>query len=335
MVRTRMTADNEYCSGNPESKGSQRPTLVAAVPTPCSAPGEVDPAALGRWSQRLEQRGVDGIFVLSSTGEMVLIDDDDRRRLVTEVRAHLCDETTLLVGVGGCGPRQAVRLATAAAEDGGDVAVLMAPFFQLLSQKELRASVEQVADASPIPIGLYHHLRMPTGFAVDTVAALARHPNIVLFKDTSTDLARMRQLIAATSNTGLTLLQGSERLFLKSLLAGAHGCISALACIAPEWHRQIINAVRADDLRAAEEAQGRIDSLIALFQLPDVGQSLAHFVHTLKTAAQMRGWIDETHSVLPGFEATADFDRAISDIVNRSELPLGSPPVLTPATHSA
>jgi 4-hydroxy-tetrahydrodipicolinate synthase len=338
MVRSRNPDDFSRNGNGQDGVGDRptgRPSLVVALPTPCAPPGVLDPTALGRWSQQVEQRGVDGVFVLSSTGEMVLIDDDNRRRLVSEARTHLRDDTTLLVGVGGYGPQQAIRLATAAAADGGDVAVLMAPFFQLLSQRELRASVEQIADASPIPIGLYHHLRMPTAFAVETVAALASHPNIVLFKDTSTDFARMRQLVEATSHTHLSLLQGSERLFLKSLTAGAHGCISALASIAPEWHRDILDAVRVGDLVAAEAAQAKIDALMALFRLPEVGQSLAHFVHTLKTAARIRGWLDHTHPVLQGFEATPEFDAAIAEIVSRTGLDRSASSVLQPATRSA
>jgi 4-hydroxy-tetrahydrodipicolinate synthase len=294
--------------------------LVAAIPTPCSSPSNVDLDALARWSRTLFQRGVDGLFVLGSTGEMVLIDEDDRRRLVAAAAGECGAGQEVQVGVGGFGVRQTLRYARLAAQDGAARAIVMAPFFQRLSQDELHEFVVQIADGSPIPVGVYHHLRMLTAFDVETVAELARHPNITLFKDTSTDPVRMRDLIEATRDTGMTLLQGCEDLISKSLDAGAHGCISALSSIAPEWHRSLLDALKAGDSQASRFWQAAVNRLLELFRLPEVGPSLAGFVHTLKRAAKSRGWLSETHAVLSGFRSSAAFDQAIDDIIRRSGL---------------
>jgi dihydrodipicolinate synthase/N-acetylneuraminate lyase len=294
--------------------------LVAAIPTPCLSSSNVDPDALAYWSRTLFQRGVDGLFVLGSTGEMVLIDEDDRRRLVVAAAEQGGPGKEVQVGVGGHGVRQTLRYARLAAQDGAARAIVMAPFFQRLSQEELREFVVEIADESPVPIGLYHHLRMQTTFDVDTVAELARHPNVTLFKDTSTDLVRMRQLIEATRGTGMTLLQGCEDLVSNSLDAGAHGCISALSSIAPEWHRSLLDALKAGDSQTSRFWQGMVNRLLELFRLPEAGLSLAGFVHTLKRAATLRGWLGETHAVLPGFRSSVALDQAIDDIIRRSGL---------------
>ncbi|MFG0261451.1 MAG: dihydrodipicolinate synthase family protein, partial [Novipirellula sp. JB048] len=166
--------------------GSRR--LLAALPTPCGEPGVVDPAAMARLAVQVARHGCDGVFVLGSTGEMVLIDEVERRKLTSETRRQLDSSTLLYVGIGGFGAKQATRYAALAGRDGADVAVAMAPFFQRLDQTQLVSHFEQIADHSPIPVGIYHHLRMNSPISVQTIARLAEHPNLVAYKDTSTEL---------------------------------------------------------------------------------------------------------------------------------------------------
>jgi dihydrodipicolinate synthase/N-acetylneuraminate lyase len=141
----------------------------------------------------------------------------------------------------------------------------------------------------------------------------------------------MKQIVAATNGSGLRLLQGSERLILPSLEAGADGCVSALAGIAPEWHRQLIDAFRSDQFDVAEERQQRLMQLLELFQLGDVSASLAHFVHTLKYAAVCRDWLTNPASLLPGFDPTPEFECAIRETLDRSGL-LNEPEPITTET---
>lgn len=293
---------------------------MAALLTPCREIGEVDPLGMRELSGHLASHGCDGLFVLSSTGEMILVDEPDRRRLVQAAREGAGSNTMLFAGIGGGGVRQAVRFARLAQQDGADVAVAMAPFFQILSQQELASSLEQIADESPIPIAIYHHLRMQTPFSVETVARLAAHPNIIACKDTSVDLSRLQQLVAATHDQNFLIYQGSEKLILESLILGAHGCVSALAGIAPEWHAGLIAAFRTGDLVRAEQFQEQLLQLIRIFQLTPVKASLAHFVHVLKHAALQREWIPSSASLLPGFEPPPEFNDAIEGILQETGL---------------
>lgn len=304
----------ETCSG------FNSPSLVIACPTPCLSPGVVDEQGMRRLARELSLRGGDGLFVLGSTGEMVLVDESDRRALTVAAREGAENRSRVFVGIGGLGGKQGIRFSRQAAQDGADVVIAMAPFFQTLSQEELRVHVERIAEESPIPVGIYHHLRMTTPFAVETIARLAEHSNIVNYKDTSTDMSRLRQIIAATSGTSLKIYQGSESLILESLKGGAQGCVSALATISPEWHRQLIDAFRQENCPLAEQYQDRIDELLQLFKIPEVKTSLSHFVHTLKKGAQCRGWLTNPASLLAGFEPSEEFNRAILRILNDVQL---------------
>lgn len=297
--------------------------VVAVTVTPCRQPGEVDPPALTRLCRILGDHGCQGLFVIGSTGEMPLLDDDDRRRLIAAAREGTEADVVLYAGVAGTGLRQTIRYAHAAATEGADVAVLMVPLMFKFSQQEILAYVRAVADASPIPVALYHHLRMPTELAVDTVAYLAEHPNLVAIKDTSQDLDRFTQLVAATRPHRLAVMQGCEPLVYESLRRGGAGCVVALAGIVPEWLATLWRAHAAGDQAAAEQAERQLLKLCELFRLPALKQSFGYFGYMLKRALQFRGWLEQAAGMMPGLAPDTCLDRAIDEILGAAEVKRG------------
>ena len=215
------------------------------------------------------------------------------------------------MGVSGAGPRQTLRYAAAAAEDGADVVVVMAPSTFSFSQDELYAYVAALADSSPVPVAIYHHLRMRTSFEVETTVRLMEHPNIVAMKDTSTDMERFAELLPVAKETGTALMQGSERLLLESFQRGAAGCVTALAGLAPKWHANLFHACREGDLDTAREEQNRIDDLWKLFRFAEMKTSFSYFARSLKLGLFAQGWISTTAGTMPGFVANPDFDQRV------------------------
>ncbi len=297
--------------------------MVAAMLTPCTPASTIDAPGATRLARLLAANGLNGLFVCSSTGELPLMDEDDRRTLVSAVREGCPKDVVLYAGISGTGPKQSIRYAKNAAADGADVVVVMAPYFMMLSQTELEAFASRIADDSPVPVFIYHHLRMNSQFEVPTLARLADHPNIAGLKDTSAE-DRMPELLAATRGKDFALLQGREPYVLSSLQAGASGCLTALAGVAPELHRDLYNAHRRGDAAAAKANFDRIEQLFKMFRFPETGRSFAHFVHMLKFAAKSRGWLDSTASLIPGFVADAAYDKLLSDHLIASGFPTAS-----------
>ena len=151
------------------------PHLIVALVTPFTEARTVDRAGLTRLVAHLRAGSVNEFFVAGSTGEAPLLDEADRLTIIETVRAAAPDGT-VYAGVSGTGHRHAIRNAGDAARAGADIAVVMSPFFVALDQAQLVDFSTAIADASPLPLALYHHLRMPTPFAVPTVAKLAEHP---------------------------------------------------------------------------------------------------------------------------------------------------------------
>lgn len=284
------------------------------IPTLWSSAGKVDCAGVRGLCSHLIDEGCHGVFVAGSTGEVSMLDEDDRRALVSEARAACSDRGNVYAGVIGLGCKQTVRLTKYAAEDGADAAVVMAPFYSKLDQPQLVAFVRAIADVSPIPTGIYHHFRAATQFELDTVVALAEHPNIVFIKDSSMTSDRIRQLVQVVGER-LTILQGREPFLAESFHDGANGCICALANIAPGLHRKLFDTVQEGDYAKAEIMQNMINQVFSLFQIDGVSESLANFVYVIKRASFERGYLNNTTALVPGFKAPAGIDETIHNIL--------------------
>ncbi len=288
--------------------------VIAAVITPCRKPGKPDPEMMERFAHILIGKGCHGLFVLGSTGELPLLDEDQRRELTAAVRKGSGEDATIYAGVSGFGMKQTIRNACNAEKDGADVAVVMAPFFLKISQEELFEYIKQIADESPIPVGIYNHFRMPSILEPETLKRLAGHPNIVAVKDTDSDLEGTLAKLHSITDSPVSFFQGREPFLYDSFLAGAAGCVSALANIAPETHRQLYDAVKQDNINEAQSCQKKINSLSRIFRLHETKRSFAGFVYSIRKVAEFRGWLDYTYGLVPGFKGSALFDRKLLDI---------------------
>jgi len=292
--------------------------VIPAMITPCSKQGQPDADMMERLSGILSERGCHGLFVLSSTGELPLLDEEQRRLIVKAARKGAGADTKIYAGVSGFGIRQTLLYLSNAEQDGADAGVVMAPFFMKLSQPELFEYISEIADASPLPITIYNHFRMPSVFEVETLQNLAEHPMIVALKDTDIDIEKTLSRLEGISHLPMSFFQGREPFLYDSFSAGAEGCVCALANIAPEEHRNLYDAVKAGDMETARTYQDQIDSLGRLFRLKESGESISGFVYTLLKVAELRGWINKPSHLLPGFKPDNDFDERILRIFQES-----------------
>ncbi len=302
------------------SVSSKHRGVIAALITPCSEPGVPDPVAVKRFSGILIDRGCHGLFVTGSTGEQPLLDEDQRRELVAAAREGAGNEALIYAGVSGCGVKQAIRYACNAEEDGADAAIVMAPFFLKTSQQGLVEYIRHIADASPIPVGIYNHFRMPSQFENETIFQLAQHPNIIIVKDTDSDAERSVGKIRALKSASISFFQGREPFLYDSFIAGAEGCVSALANIAPEAHRKLYDAFRVGDFYEARKNQKLIESLGRIFKLDETRTSFAGFSYSIRQVAKYRGWLDKNYGMLPGFNGTDAYNRKLFDIASEAGL---------------
>ncbi len=238
--------------------------IIPPVPTPLTARGEPDGDAFGRIFEHLREGGVDGVFVLGSTGELASLTVAQRRRAIRRCVDALGGRLPLLVGVTDPSTEETVALAGFAAEAGAAAVVVTAPFYYQLGRSELRRHLAGLLPRLPLPVLVYN---MPWlaghRFDADCIRAALDQPNLVGFKDSSGEMAYLRRLlrICRERNRPVPVLVGSDFMVLKALAAGAAGAVAGGANLYPHLFRGLLDSWRAGDCEAARACQLEISRL--------------------------------------------------------------------------
>jgi 4-hydroxy-2-oxoglutarate aldolase len=224
---------------------------LAGVFAPMTTPfdrvsGDLDPVGFRRNARDLLAAPIDGLVLFGSTGEGVLLDEEERIAGMNAVRT-LTEDRLLLAGVASESTRGAIRMARAAAEAGMDAVLVPPPAYYRpqMTAEALRHHYQAVADASPLPVVLY---QVPTAYSgielrAGLVAELAQHANVAGIKDSSGDLHALGQLVE-TCPRDFAVLVGSGAIFYGGLEVGARGGILAVAVLAPEPAAALFRAFR-------------------------------------------------------------------------------------------
>ena len=228
-----------------------------------TATGDLDRAAFQSNIDAYVGHGVDGVLVAGSSGESALLDDADRRHLLTWARARLSDDQWLLAGVGSESTRQTISRAHDAKAAGATAALVISPhyFLKRMTEQALLAHFRAVADASPLPVLLYNmpayaHLVLSPAF----VHEMAQHENVIGMKDSAGNIPVLTQYLEAQSPT-FRVLTGSGATVVPALAAGASGAILAIALYAGPLVRQMVDAFHAGDVDGATVLQARLAPL--------------------------------------------------------------------------
>lgn len=213
--------------------------------------GEVDVIGFRRNARSWFEAPLAGLVLFGTTGEGLLVDEDERVRVIESLR-EIAGDRLLLAGTGAESTRAAIRLTRSAAEAGADAVLVQPPAYYRpqLTPDALRDHFVAVAEASPVPVILY---QVPPAYAgVDLVAGLvaelSRHPNIVGIKDSTGDLKTLGSLVE-TCGDSFQVLVGSGGVFYGALEVGACGGILGVAVLAPHECTEI-QRLRAEGLPA-------------------------------------------------------------------------------------
>lgn len=254
--------------------------LVPAVTPFDDRGGDVDLAGfadnIGKWADA----GVHGFVVGGSTGEAVLLDEDERCA-TWDVARRSCSGRLLVGGTGAESLRATLRLTKKAASLGCDAVLVQPPSFYkgAMTPEVVRDHYCAVADRSPVPVIVY---QVPTRFSTldfptGLVAELAKHENIAGIKDSRGKLDVAADLVTC-AGPGFQVVVGSGSLLYAALEVGAAGGILGVANLAPKECVRIYERFRAGDSQGAGAAQGVVaplhDGIVGGMGVPGVKRGL-------------------------------------------------------------
>lgn len=235
--------------------------------------GKVDRAAFAALVERQIEAGSGALVPVGTTGETSTLSHEEHRSVVTLCVDVAAGRVPVIAGAGSNSTAEAIELAQHGKTVGADAALVVCPYYNKPDQAGLEAHFQAINDAVELPVFIYNvPSRTQSDILPETVARLARLPNIIGIKDATGDLSRVTLHRVGTEGEQFILLSGDDPSALGFCAMGGAGCISVTANVAPKLNADMHAALaegRLDDARAIDAKLIRLHT--ALFASPSPG----------------------------------------------------------------
>lgn len=270
--------------------------IIVPLITPLTKDGSVDIEGLERLLNHVVEGGVDGIFILGTTGEGPCMSRESKHTLIKQTGSFLRGRIKFLVGITDTSPEETVSLSYMAAEQGADAVVVAPPPYFPFTQEELLEYTRFVVRKSPLPVMLYNIPKMTkTSYGIETIDHLAQEPKIVGFKDSSKDMVYFREILTVTKKRpDWSVLIGYEDMLAESIEAGGDGGVLAGGNIYPQMLVKLFHAIIKND---REEAT-TIELLLAKSRkIYTLGSGATSAIQAIKYALELKGICGRTMTI--------------------------------------
>ena len=266
--------------------GSKYQGVVVPMVTPVTAGGGLDEAAFDRLVDFLLAGGVDGIFVLGTTGEgtsgAALVPPTPGRARGRPGQA----------AASRCTPASAIRIRTKSGSE--TISLPPAPMWWWRVRRtafpadKLLPWYRSLLEGLKGPLILYN---MPAttkvSIPIDVIAQLLGHPNLAGIKDSENDPQRLEELFRRCGGKpGFAIFVGVGAFMAQGLKLGAAGIVPSVGNLIPEVCRNLCASARRGDWAEAELHFDRMKAVSAVYQN---GRSLGESLSALKGAVHCRG----------------------------------------------
>ena len=239
---------------------------ATAIITPFDKSGKIDFESFGSLIDFQIAEGIDAIVAAGTTGEGSTLTDKEHRAVIKFCVERTAHRVPVIAGTGSNDTAYAKELTAAACELGADAMLLVTPYYNKATQAGLVKSFSDIADVSDKPCILYNvPSRTGCNILPETVAELAKHPNIVGIKEASGNISQIAET-ARLSGGDFSIYSGNDDQIVPIMSLGGSGVISVLSNVLPRETSQMCKLCLNGDYRTAAKMQLKYLPLIsALF----------------------------------------------------------------------
>ena len=276
--------------------------VVPPVVTPDTPDHQLDVVSFERSINRLIEAGVDGLFFLGSSGEVVFATDERRDQIVREAVRIVDHRVPVLVGIIDTETERVLEHGRRALALGADALVATAPFYALGGPADVEEHFRILHQELDAPLFAYDipvcvHTKLPWKM----LARLGAEGVLAGVKDSSGDDVSFRYLVQENEKNGhpLTLLTGHEIVVDGALLSGADGSVPGLANVEPEGYVRMWNAAQEGNWAEVKREQDRLNEISHIFDVTTGVQGYGAGVGAFKCALNLMGIFDSDQMPRP------------------------------------
>ena len=153
--------------------------IIPPLVTPLLDNETLDVEGLERLIEHTVTGGVNGIFILGTTGEFASLSYKLRRELIKHTCKIVNGRIPVLAGISDSSFSESLNLARNASDYGADAVVLTPPYYFVSGQPELLEYLKRIMVQMPLPLFIYNipaHTKVV--FEPETVKAASAIPGI-------------------------------------------------------------------------------------------------------------------------------------------------------------
>ena len=195
--------------------------------------GRVDEKAFQSLVEWHVGEGTHGLIPCGTTGESPTLSHDEHKRVVELCVEAAAKRVPVIAGTGSNSTAEAIEFTRHAKQAGADGALVVCPYYNKPTQEGLFQHFKAITEAVDIPVLVYNIPgRTAVDVSVETMGRIAKLANVVGVKESTGDLTRITKH-RLTIGEQFVQLSGEDYLALAQMAAGADGCISVTANVAP------------------------------------------------------------------------------------------------------
>ena len=276
--------------------------VVPPVVTPDTPDHQLDVVSFERSINRLIEAGVDGLFFLGSSGEVVFASDERRDQIVREAVRIVDHRVPVLVGIIDTETERVLEHGRRALALGADALVATAPFYAHGGPADVEEHFRILHQELDAPLFAYDiPVCVHTKLSWKMLARLGAEGVLAGVKDSSGDDISFRYLVQENEKNGhpLTLLTGHEIVVDGALLSGADGSVPGLANVEPEGYVRMWKAAQEGNWAEVKREQDRLNEISHIFDVTTGVQGYGAGVGAFKCALNLMGIFDSDQMPRP------------------------------------
>ena len=196
-----------------------------------------------------------------STGEGLLLTNEEREAVFKCVKEAAGDRVTLIAHVGTISTDSAIEMAKCAENLGYDAISAVAPFYYGFPLEAILGYYQDIANSTSLPMIIYNFPNS-SGFSLtkDIANDLFKNEKFIGIKHTSSDMFALQKFKHLDRN--IVVYNGFDETLLAGLAMGADGAIGSTYNFMGKKFKKIMNDFLSGDLKAAQKGQNEADEII-------------------------------------------------------------------------
>ncbi len=235
--------------------------LFSAVLTPFNADASFNPDAMKKLVEFNLENGIDGFYVGGSTGEGLLLTNEERKETFKCVAEAAKGRATLIAHVGTLHTDAAIDMAEYAESLGYDAVSAVAPYYYGFPLESVTGYYNDIANSTSLPMIVYNFPNSGKFALTKEVAnEMFKNDKFIGIKHTSADMFALQQF--KQLDREIIVYNGFDETLLSGLAMGADGAVGSTYNFMGKKFKKIMNDFKSGNIDEAIKGQNEANEII-------------------------------------------------------------------------